>query len=213
MSPQPATATGPRTPEGKLIVSQNARKLGLFISDSTLELEDPQELADLLAGYTADYNPRGAIEQELLRQLAIATHRLRRLERIETAVLFSEEIAHTRHEGGLILANRFTSESITLEKIARVRTTTERTFARIYNELELRKSRRFVKRIPEPQLEIEVDTRHQPIKRPVRPTADIAVAAGSLKQTNELQNKLPHPSTTGVSSPTIETEGSKEGSV
>ena len=90
-------STGPKTPEGKAKSAQNSRRYGLFVSDNTLEQENPQEFADLFASYIADYCPTAGIEMELVRQLVSSTWRLRRLDRIETARLNSEEDPETRN--------------------------------------------------------------------------------------------------------------------
>ncbi len=172
-------STGPTTPEGKQRVSQNARKLGLFVSDSTVEQEDPGEFAAILAGYTAEYCPLTCSEGELVRQLTVSTHRLRRLDRIETAALFTHDIAHTRHEGGLIISERFDAYSNLLEKVERARMRAERSFNRCYKELEARKSRRPTPRTPPLDVEIEVDTRHEPIRLQRNAKQTQTSAAGS----------------------------------
>src|SRR5581483_2290392 len=80
-------STGPNTPEGKRVSSQNSRKLGLFVADSTLLEEEPGEFAQILAGYIAEYTPDTPIENHLVRQLALATLKQERYSRIETGIL------------------------------------------------------------------------------------------------------------------------------
>ncbi len=183
-------STGPRTTEGKQKVSQNARKLGLFVSDATVEQEDPNEFAELLAGYTAEYCPLTCSEIELVRQLTVATHRLRRLDRIETAAMFTEQVAHTRHEGNLILSEQFNDYSTLLDKIERARSRAERTFTRCYKELEARKWRRPTPRTPPVEVQIEVDTRHEsiPLQRNAKQTQ---TAVGSGSSTPSAQQQAP----------------------
>lgn len=156
-------ATGPKTPAGKAKSSQNARKFGLFVSDATLELEDPNEFATILAEYIADYLPYPGIETELVRQLSVATHRLRRLDRIENAALFTEAVAHTRHEANVLIEESFERSFALMEKIMRARAAAERSFNRVYKDLEARKAERVSTPASPKRLEIEVDTRHQPI--------------------------------------------------
>ena len=153
-------STGPRSPQGKAKVAQNARKLGLFVSDSTLVQEDPDEFADLLAGYIADYLPQGAIELELVRQLTAATWRLRRIDRMETARLDSDDLPATRHEAGVSMAARFEAEHVFCDRIYRARQQAERTFNRVYKELQALKARRLTRREVPEEIEIETDTRH-----------------------------------------------------
>jgi len=158
-------STGPKSDEGKQKVSQNARKYGLFVCDHTLEQEDPQEYAELLAGYIAQYCPLGVLEEELVRQITSATHRLRRLDRIESAAMFSESIAHTRHEASVIMMERFTNIADLLAKLGRARYQAERAFQRAYKDLEERRKNRLTKRTPPESIEIERDVRHQPISQ------------------------------------------------
>jgi hypothetical protein len=158
-------STGPKSDEGKQKVSQNARKYGLFVCDHTLEQEDPQEYAELLAGYIAQYCPLGVLEEELVRQITSATHRLRRLDRIESAAMFSESIAHTRHEASVIMMERFTNIADLLAKLGRARYQAERAFQRAYKDLEERRRNRWTKRTPPEAIEIERDVRHQPISQ------------------------------------------------
>ena len=139
-------STGPKTPEGKLKVSQNARKLGIFVADSTLEQEDPREFADTLAGYMTDYTPQGEIETELVRQLTAATHRLRRLERIETGVMYTDDAPKTRVDGDIIMGKIYMERARVIDQVERARFRAERSFNRVYKDLEARKAAR-----PEPR--------------------------------------------------------------
>ena len=152
-----------------------AHRLGVFISDGTLELEDPNELAVVYAEYVADYRPTPGIETELVRQLAMATHRLRRLDRIENAAMCSDTVAHTRHEANVILGESFDRAFATLERVARMRTSIERSFNRVYRELEVRRKARTAARPAPAKLEVEIDTRHEPLaSRTGRPGLDAA---------------------------------------
>jgi hypothetical protein len=80
-------STGPQTQEGKTRASQNALKHGLLARDAVLPGEDPEEFEALLAELEADIQPGGAVERELVRQIADAQWRLRRLTRLETGYL------------------------------------------------------------------------------------------------------------------------------
>lgn len=81
-----AKSTGPKTTEGKAASSQNARRHGLTVSDATLERECPRELAELLAGLVAEHQPRTETAHALVKQLAMAVWRIRRFDRVETAL-------------------------------------------------------------------------------------------------------------------------------
>ena len=176
-------STGPKTPEGKAKVARNARTYGLFVSDNTLEQENPQEYADMFASFIADYCPNPGIEFELVRQLTSASWRLRRLDRIETARLNSEDEPETRHEASKGIADRFHDDQLFLDRIYRARQQAERTFNRCYKELEARKRRRWTQREAPEEILIEPDTRHiaaaqnkptPPAKLPVNPCESVA---------------------------------------
>jgi len=164
----PTALGGPNTPEGKKRVSQNARKHGIFVADSTLEQEDPQDFAEILAGYVLDYCPLGGIELELVRQLTTSTHRLRRLERIETGILYSEDVPDTHLDATVILAMQFRDREKLINSVERSRTRAERSFNRVYKDLEVRKAARITQRTPPEELEIAGNMKEEPIPAAVR---------------------------------------------
>ena len=161
-------STGPKTPEGKAKVSQNARKLGIFVADSTLEQEDPQEFADILAGYNNDYAPEGEIELELVRQLTVATHRLRRFERIETGIMYAEDDPDIRMDSTMVIAQLYKQNDQVLQTLDRARGRAERTFNRVYKELETRKAARSTPRPAPLQTQIVLDMKEEPTSGLVR---------------------------------------------
>jgi hypothetical protein len=80
-------STGPKTPEGKAVVSRNPTRHGLASSRAiVLPEENGEEFQELLNGLQADYQPEGALEQCLVFQLAAAEWRLRRIARFETGL-------------------------------------------------------------------------------------------------------------------------------
>src|SRR5919199_311281 len=91
-------SSGPKTAEGKQRSAQNARRLGLFISDTTLAREEGEELARLLANYTAQYRPHWEAEHQLVRQLALATLRQHRYAQAEAHLLQSDSGESTAAE-------------------------------------------------------------------------------------------------------------------
>ena len=76
-------STGPRTEEGKARSSQNGLKHGLLARDAVMAGEDPAEYDRQLQQLEENIFPKNAIEFELVRQIADAEWRLRRLSRIE----------------------------------------------------------------------------------------------------------------------------------
>jgi len=91
-------STGPRTEEGKARVSLNALKHGLLARDAVLPEEDPAEFDRQLRDLEHDLRPENSLEFELVRQIADAQWRMRRLVRIETAFLSGAIEAQRQHE-------------------------------------------------------------------------------------------------------------------
>ena len=91
-------STGPRTEEGKARVSLNALKHGLLARDAVLPEEDPAEFDRQLRDLERDLRPENSLECELVRQIADAQWRMRRLVRIETAFLSAAIDAQRQHE-------------------------------------------------------------------------------------------------------------------
>ena len=81
-------STGPRTPEGKALISQNAVRHGIFTRDLIIPTgdgkEDDQEYHKLLDGLIASLNPSGQLECLLVEKIAVDYWRLRRVLRFET---------------------------------------------------------------------------------------------------------------------------------
>ena len=80
-------STGPRTEEGKARVAKNALKHGLLARDTVLPGEDPADFDNQLTALEADIQPANSLEFELVRQIADAQWRMRRLTRLETGFL------------------------------------------------------------------------------------------------------------------------------
>ncbi len=91
-------STGPRTEEGKARVSLNALKHGLLARDAVLPEEDPAEFDRQFRDLEHDLRPENSLEFELVRQIADAQWRMRRLVRIETAFLSGAIEAQRQHE-------------------------------------------------------------------------------------------------------------------
>jgi len=77
--------SGPKTPEGKGRVSQNALKYGLFSSQVLLQNEDPVEFAAVRDKVFAELAPKGFLEEMDADEVVVGLWRLRRALQIETA--------------------------------------------------------------------------------------------------------------------------------
>ena len=118
-------STGPRTEAGKQKSAQNAQTHGLSVSDQTLLSQNSPELTRLLASYTETYNPQNEAEQTLVRELALATLRLRRIEAAESQLWEAEEVDLDR-----------------IGRFERYRSSASRCFHRTYKTLEALKKER-----------------------------------------------------------------------
>ena len=81
-------STGPVSPKGKALVSQNAVKHGIFARDLIITSgdgkEDEQDYRELLDGLILSLNPSGQMECLLVEKIAVDYWRLRRVLRFET---------------------------------------------------------------------------------------------------------------------------------
>ena len=80
-------STGPRTAEGKQRSSQNALKHGLCALDPLIPGEDPEAFQQHFCEIELDLQPASAMESNLVEQIADISWRLKRLSRIEAAVI------------------------------------------------------------------------------------------------------------------------------
>lgn len=83
-------STGPKSDEGKALVSQNALKHGLLSSQAILPWEDSRSLDELAKGLRSELHPNGELELLLVDRIASLVWRLRRAGKIETAILAIE---------------------------------------------------------------------------------------------------------------------------
>jgi hypothetical protein len=88
-------STGPRTAEGKARSSQNALKHGLRAQATVLPGENIDDFHFLVAELENQFQPQSAVEWTLLRQLADAEWRMRRVPQIEAGV-FAENLHDAR---------------------------------------------------------------------------------------------------------------------
>ncbi len=79
-------STGPRTAEGKATASHNAVKHGLLAEQVVIHGEDPAEFDLYRAGMLAELGPEGAVEEMLAERAVSLAWRLRRAERLQSAV-------------------------------------------------------------------------------------------------------------------------------
>ncbi len=80
-------STGPRTPEGKAVVSQNAVRHGLLAQQAVIKGEDPAEFEFHREQMLAELVPAGAMESVLAERIVGLTWRLRRAERMQNEAI------------------------------------------------------------------------------------------------------------------------------
>ena len=82
-----ALSAGPKTPEDKAISSRNAEKHGMNGHSVVLRTESREDFDNLVADYTAEFQPRTRREHDLIHDLVTARWRLHRIITLETAAL------------------------------------------------------------------------------------------------------------------------------
>lgn len=133
-------STGPRTPEGRAAVSQNALRHGLASKTAVLPTENPEEFRELRDSFFDEHQPSGPTETLLVEQMAISAWRLRRLRALETG-LFTLRISQlSRDENELDPPARAyaydASGSRAIDSLTRYETRIERSFYRALHELQ-----------------------------------------------------------------------------
>jgi len=83
-------STGPTTPEGRAAVSLNGLKYGLYAETLILPGEDPAAFDALLDRLDAEHQPATPTEEGFVSQIAMATWRRARIQRMEVAYYKSQ---------------------------------------------------------------------------------------------------------------------------
>ena len=117
-------STGPKTPEGKARVAQNATRHGLTAARLVIREEEREEFTQLHDALVAELNPQGAVETITFDELLHAAWNLHRFRRIEA------EISH-----GTI--DDFTNPQTTtvLDRLTRYQARAQRAYYRALAEL------------------------------------------------------------------------------
>jgi hypothetical protein len=91
-------STGPSTPEGRAAVRLNSLKYGLYAETLILPGEDPAAFEALLDRLDAEHQPATPTEEAFVSQIAMATWRRARIQRMEVAFYKSEHKACIGHD-------------------------------------------------------------------------------------------------------------------
>ena len=76
-------STGPKTAEGKAVVSQNAIKHGLFAAEAVITGENPADYEAYHDQFLAELAPVGMVESMMAERIVSLAWRLRRAERMQ----------------------------------------------------------------------------------------------------------------------------------
>jgi len=151
-------STGPRTEEGKAVVSRNALQHGGYSSNSEAVLylgEDPVEFEALHAGLVESLLPLGVLEQELVGKMASSWWRMLRAGRAEREGL--EYAFRKQGNSSAPTLSAFCGQSAlgdghNTERLLRFEAQMEKGFLRLLHELERLQARRQGHGVPVPQV-------------------------------------------------------------
>ena len=125
------SSTGPRTPEGKAQVSQNALKHGLTSSQVVIGPGQQEEFDTLQAALLADLDPQGAVEVVVFHDLLHAAWNLHRYRAIEAQ--------YSSPDSSVFLDPQATA---VLDRISRYQSRTQRAYYKALKELRILQTNR-----------------------------------------------------------------------
>jgi hypothetical protein len=183
-----ARSTGPRTEAGKATAAMNAVKHGLTADTVLLADEDEDSLNEFRAGLMQRLNPVGELEELLAERIVASAWRLRRVAKIEVALLEtsrndvwppgSPEVlyGHGRNLGYAFLSDAEGPQC--LGKLSRYESGLERSMYRALHELQRLQAARAGQAVPPPvTVDVTVDggfVSQKPVEpRPVAELPDL----------------------------------------
>jgi hypothetical protein len=86
-------STGPTSQQGKQVASLNILRSGLTAKTLVLPNENPEEVQARADAWHHSCQPQGHLEEELVNQMALASQRIQRIARAESAIL-AEQVAN-----------------------------------------------------------------------------------------------------------------------
>ena len=148
-------STGPRTPEGKATVSQNALKHGLLSAAVLLPKEDETDFLEFSQCLRSHLAPVGEWEIFLADRIIANAWRLRRVTMAETSIFtnkgtLSESAAQYCSSDVGLSFMRAEQETGGLTKLSRYEVTIERGMYKAMHDLELRQAARAGQPVPAP---------------------------------------------------------------
>lgn len=181
--PPYAFSTGPKTPEGKSVSSQNATKHGCCSNKLILPDEDEQEWLALKQGWMDDYDPHTHAARALVYDAAVAHWLLLRARR---RYYEAEWSVHAEQPDAMQWGEQHHQK---IERFTRYRTAAERSFTRAVNNVERLRKNRFQEAARLRQHELKAA---QIESRRMREAADAAKAANKAEPSKKTGSELFH---------------------
>ncbi len=149
-------STGPRTAAGKAVAARNAQKHGLLAKEVLAEGENAAGFARLSQRLREALAPEGEIEEALCARIVACVWRLRRVVRLEGAIVANEDGVHITSvlERGWLRHD----EADWLRLLSQHETRLDRMLHRALHELQRLQARRGGTHVP-PPLMVDVDVR------------------------------------------------------
>ena len=137
-----ANSHGPISPEGKARSSQNSLTHGLTSTAVVLPHESEHEFNGLLLSMQQEFRPIGALQHDLVHEMAAARWRLRRVQDLESAV-FQKAIRRQQEQLGpkadpaevQMLAYAAVADSDALRSVTRYASQIRRAYEKAWKEL------------------------------------------------------------------------------
>lgn len=124
-------STGPKSLQGKQRVGQNALKHGIAARDAVTKLESKKKFEEYRTSLITQLCPVGATEELLCEKVVSAAWRLRRVIRLESAIM-DDAIAFSQQMGFYFMGQN----GITMHTLARYESMLEKAFYRAFHELQ-----------------------------------------------------------------------------
>lgn len=146
-------STGPRSVEGKAASSRNALKTGLYTRGIIVGSENPDQLAELEAAYTAEYAPATPTERALVDSLIHYEWLLRRYRWVETEVWRASLDRMSDYQRRESWAGNAFMDTPAISRIHRLRNQTQRLYHETLDKLKALQSERQPAPHPDPDPE------------------------------------------------------------
>jgi len=165
-------STGPRSAEGKAASSRNALKTGLYCRGIIIGKENPQQLDELEAAFTAEYAPATPTERSLVDSLVHLEWMLRRYRWLESEVWYATLDLLTPDKREATWTGHAFIDHPAISRIHRLRTATQRSFHETVTKLRAIQAERAAAAALQPEMEPASAPKadSQPIER--KPTYD-----------------------------------------